>query len=150
MTIRYEYLEPDQKLSDCAPIVATQILPLMQLYWKERGENVYKQPFMFNVEAFINQFWAGCFTIVVAYEEDTPVGFLLGIKFVPMCFRRNVIQIEEIYGPSPEIEKGMLEYLCNILKFQDLKELWVQNIPGVELPWNKLGTITTTRYARKP
>lgn len=128
--IKCEYIDKPKDTDTAIAFLQETLMPMIFTYWQERGQNVYDKNFDFNILAFINMWMVGSIELIVAYEDDKPVGFLLGVRFTAMLFRENVVQLEAWYGEREEIERELFAYLERIAKFQDVGEIWLTNDTG--------------------
>lgn len=149
--IRYEYMDMPKTTEQAVSFMQNQLMPLIDEYWDKRGKDIYEKPLRFNVMSFVQMWMLGGCVLVMAYDGDKPVGFLLGIRFTPILFKAAVVQTEVWYGVTDEVERGLFEYLSTITKFMDVEEIWVMSDVGSEahMNWNKRATFTVDQYVRK-
>lgn len=124
MALRYEYIGKP-KDSDEGIELMQKIAPLLAEQWEARGQPFYGYPFTLNYEAFIMLWLKNAFVFIVAFEDDVPVGILIGIKFIPMYHQCSVLQIENCYGKRGEIEIGLYQYLKSLRNVIGYDELWL-------------------------
>lgn len=150
MAITYKYIDPPREPNDAVVVMRDTLMPLIQEYWDTKGKSVYGRDLQFNVLTFIQMWSMGSMVVVIAYEDDKPVGFLLGVRFVPLMYDSVAVQTEVCYGKRAEIEQGLFQYLTTIIHFMNINEVWVNSeaLSDVTLEWPKHNTFTTTRYVK--
>lgn len=149
--IRYDYVDMPKTTEEAVKFIQSTLTPLVSEYWTEHGSKIYEKPLQFNIMSFIQMWMLGGCVLIVAYDDTTPVGFLLGVRFTPMLFKAAVIQTEVWYGRTPDVERGLFEYLTSITKFMDVNEIWVMSDVGghVTIPWEKRNTFTLDQFVRR-
>ena len=98
---------------------------MLKEHWDRDGQPFYKRPFELNVEAFARLWVTQGISIVIAYDNGTAVGIFVGVRFTPMNFGVQVLQVENCYGRTPEIESGLYNYIKSIASILGYEELWI-------------------------
>ena len=149
--IVYKYIDPPRGSEKATIFFRDTLIPLLHKYWDERGEKLYGAPFSLNIVPLVQTWMGNNLVLVVAYDNDQPVGFLFGVKFVPMLYNSVVLQTEIFYGQTREIEEGMVKYLSTILQFMNVNELWVNTAQGAFAlgKWHQKGDFKLSRYVKE-
>lgn len=151
MAIRYKYIERPKSAEDATKIIENALLPLLSEAWNRKGKAYYNSEFAFNIEAFVTMWFAVSLVFAIAYEDDTPVGVFLGVRFTPFMFNRVVVQTETCYGKTPEIEQGLYAYICDLMGVLGASELWVatdNNEAKLPSEWKRLGSSSVERWSK--
>ena len=125
MALQYKYLERPKDVDTCIKLLHDDIIPLLKEHWDRDGQPFYKRPFELNVEAFSRLWVTQGISIVIAYDNGTAVGIFVGVRFTPMNFGVQVLQVENCYGRTPEIESGLYNYIKSIASILGYEELWI-------------------------
>ena len=125
MALQYKYLERPKDVDTCIKLLHDDIIPLLKEHWDRDGQPFYKHPFELNVEAFARLWVTQGISIVIAYDNGTAVGIFVGVRFTPMNFGVQVLQVENCYGRTPEIESGLYNYIKSIASILGFEELWI-------------------------
>ena len=125
MALQYKYLERPKDVDTCIKLLHDDIIPLLKEHWDRDGMPFYKRPFELNVEAFARLWVTQGISIVLAYDNNVAVGIFVGVRFTPMNFGVQVLQVENCYGRTPEIESGLYNYIKSIASILGFEELWV-------------------------
>lgn len=149
--IVYKYIDPPRGTEKAIEFFRDTLIPLLHKYWEKRGEKLYDAPFHLNVVPLVQTWMGNSLVLVVAYDDGKPVGFLFGVKFVPMLYNSVVLQTEIFYGETKDIETGMVTYLSTIIPFMNVNELWVNaaqetfTLSG----WHRKGEIKLSRFMKE-
>lgn len=153
MAIRYEYIDTPKTTEDALTFMQHTLMPLIEEGWEKHGRQIYNEPLTFNVTSFVQMWMFGGLVVVAAYEGNQPVGYLFGIRFVPIPFKANVLQTEMWYGKTDEIEAGLFDYLLTIIKFMDIKEVRmtsdVHKMRELPTPWTQVNKFELYRYVKE-
>ena len=149
--IVYKYLETPKTPEIAVDTMQNIIAPLFEKYWQERGKQGFNRPLDFNVLTFVQMWLMGSLLMIVAYEDNKPVGFFVGVRFTPLMFKATAVQAEVYYGPTKEIEDGLFKYLMNIVGFMDIDEVWINyGAQGnATVPWPKKNSFTVERFVKE-
>ena len=153
MALQYKYLDRPKDAENCIQLLDSAIIPLLKEHWDKYGKPEYGRDFNLNTEAFIALWTRTSFTLVLAYDEDKPVGIFVGIRVMPMEFTAHVLQVETCYGKSAEIEEGLYNYIKSIAPIIGYDELWVntdtnKNVSAVK-GFQKAGDTSVVRFTRE-
>lgn len=153
--MRYDLLEPDKNNVEASvQHLGDVVSPLLVKGWVQfGGDKLYGHDFSLHVESFIHTWLQGVTKIFVAYDDNNvPAGFIVGILYRPMQFNCSVIQIESMYYETPEVKKGLLDYLKNAIRFFNAEEIWCSFFLGdTDLGidgWKETNTIEIRRWVK--
>lgn len=152
----YDLLEPSTDLNEALDTLTTAFAPLYTDSWvKEKAPLKGNPPFDMNVNTFVNMWFSKAMKIVMAYEDGTPVGYLMGMVFRPLPYRATVFQVEDWYASKDrtQVIGELFHYTQNALRFIGVDELWVSHGPNEWVPplaggWAKTGSTITDCYKR--
>lgn len=146
MAIRSEYIEIKKEEFHIQNIVAS-LFPLLQTYWEEEGKGLHENAGLeFNTLAFVQMMYAGGIELFFAYDDNRPVGFILGSKFKSILCNMNQLVIDIWYAPDDEVGKSLFTALKNSLPFMKVQEVLInfganQDDKYIDLPgkniWRK-------------
>lgn len=152
MTTRYEYIEPPRDPKAATEFLAKNFLPLFDEFWEAQGREYYKQQnWDINALEFTRIWMDQTLVLLLAYEGDKSVGFILAAQLRPLLYDRGLLRIEQIYGQTPEIVSGLMEYLKTCIKFFRVGEVIVPSVPGVPAEWQGFDEVidrTERRFVR--
>lgn len=126
MAISYKFIDKPRTFDEGANCLEYEIYPLLQEFWELKGKGFYDKPLAFNAPAFVNLWVMNGLVLVLAYEDEKPVGILIGIKYNPMMFDATLLQVETLYGKKPEVEAGLMNYLASITPILGVDEIQMQ------------------------
>jgi hypothetical protein len=128
--LRYEYVEPSTETLKATDFLTGTFLPLLNEFWKSRGAEYYQAENWDMQAVDFTQLWMNkVLAIILAYDGDQPVGFILAAQVRPFLQARRRFQIEQWYGRSAEIEAGLFKHLGEIFKFFQAEVLVVPEYP---------------------
>ena len=150
MALQYKFIGRPKDSDECIELLQNDVIPLMTEHWNAYGKPFYAREFFLNVEGFFNYWMNNGLVIILAYEANKAVGILIGLRFIPMTFHANILQLETCYGKRAEIEEGLYNYLESISNILDYDELWIATDIIKVLPKNKteLNRSEIVRYKR--
>lgn len=122
--MRFDILNPEQGSEEAIQNLANTLGEILVKAWDKDGKDTYGKPFNLNVVALIQTWLSGSLKVFVAYDNDKPVGFALGINFRPMQFTCNVLSIDTFYAETEEAERGLLAYISDAVRFLGVEEVW--------------------------
>lgn len=125
MALSYKFIERPKDVEQAGKVLTDQIMPLLAEYWEKRGKPFYNADILFRVDTFVNLWVVNGLVLVMAYDNDQPVGVFIGLKMTPMMFNRAVLQVETCYGRTEEAEQGLYGFLESIMGILGIDELWV-------------------------
>ena len=146
----YKYIEEPREHSDAIEFMQKTLMPMLNEYWAQRGKSMYGCDMSFNVLTFTQMWIMGSLLIIIAYEDDKPGGFFIGVRFVPLLYNATAVQAEVYYGRTREIQDGLFKYLMNIIGFMGINEIWISSeVPGdATVPWPKKHSFTVDRHVK--
>lgn len=150
--ITYKYIDPPRTAEQSIAFMRDTFIPLINEYWKVKGEKTYHARQQINILSLVQMWTMGSLLIIVAYDGDKPCGFFLGVRFTPLLFDATAVQAEVYYAPDPDVEKGLFEYLMNIIHFMDINEVWIHAEAQQELgrmPWPMRNDFHIRRYVKE-
>lgn len=132
--MRYDLLEPDKNnVEQSVQLLADTVSELLAKSWLNIGQRTYGHNFNLHINSFIHTWLQGVTKIFVAYDDtDKPVGFAIGALFRPLQFECSVLQIECYLAETPEVDKGLTDYITNALRFFSVDEIWFIRPPHLE------------------
>lgn len=148
--IKYRFIDKHAIGKNGADLIQNAIVPLLARQWNDRGRNTYGLEMSVNLQQFMTLWVSGALTMVLAYDGERPVGLFIGIAYRPMMFDRQVLMVENCWGVTPEITKGLYKYVLDLLAVMNVDELWVQDdLNDVEVDGLRCRrTVTTRQYVR--
>lgn len=151
MALKFNYVERPKDVDACIQLLDKAILPLLTENWKKYGAPYYGKPFLMNVGAFVTHWMERGLVMVLAYENDDPVGILTGLRFTPMSFATRVLQIDTCYGKTSEIEKALYNYIKDLGPVLEYDELWVttDTCRIDAIPMKKIASHELVRFTRE-
>lgn len=151
MAVTYQYIDPPRTPEKSVDFMQNTFVPLLREYWDTRGKQIYNVDMQFNLLTFIQMWTMGSLVIIIAYDDNKPVGFFLGVRFVPILFDAAAVQTELYYGKTKEIEEGLFDYLMKIVGFMNINEIWLDSDGSrqINIPWTKRNSYTVTRYTKE-
>ena len=125
MALQYKYYDRPKDIDTCLNLLSSTIVPLLKEHWDKYGKPVYNKEFSLNTEAFVTLWLSTGFTLVIAYDDNQPVGIFIGLRVVPMEFNARILQVETCYGKTAEVEEGLYNYIRDIGSILGYDELWL-------------------------
>lgn len=139
MAVDYVFTEYDYHNSEKnARFFAEDLTPQLMKYW-DKVKHLYADTrFEANALTWM-QLWANsALGIICAYDNNKAVGCLICSYVKPLIKEaQSTSYVEILQGDTPDIEKGLLEYLVTIMPFFNSRDLRLQvpspveNIKGV-------------------
>lgn len=134
MALQYKFLDRPKDIDSCLAVLGSTIIPLLKEHWDKFGKPEYGKDFNLNTEAFVSLWINAGFVLVLAYDNDTPVGIIVGLRVSPMDFSARVLQVETCYGRTAEVEEGLYNYIESIAPIVGYDELWISNDTNKHVP----------------
>lgn len=150
MAVTYKFIDTPATPDKSIEFMQNTLMPLLIEYWKKQGKSIYNKELNFNIITFVQMWSMGSIVPIIAYEDGKPVGFFIGVRFVPMMYDAVALQAEVWYAPTPEIEQGMFDYLMTIIGFMNINEVRIETTDNSpKISWRKVTTLTTTRHIKE-
>ncbi len=151
----YDLFEPSDNNDESLDRLSKEFAPLHVKSWEKVKHRHYNKAYDLNVAAFASLWLSKSLKIFIAYEETTPVGYLMGFLFRPMQYQATVFQVEDWYtGNNREMEEGLFDYMYEGLRFMGVDEVLL-SVGANETPmnlgpgWKIANTFKQVRYVRK-
>ena len=102
-----------------------QVVELLVSYWGDRGATLHGKEADLSVSTFING-WAGhTVRVVVAYEDDKPIGLAIALDFQHMLYSSRQLVVEVLHAPNQEAYKAMLEVLKSYVEVNGVDRTYI-------------------------
>ena len=153
MALQYKYFDRPKDIDACLNLLSSTLVPLLKEHWDKSGKSVYDKEFSLNTDAFVTLWLSTGFVLVVAYDDNNPVGIFIGLRVVPMEFQARVLQVETCYGKTAEVEEGLYNYIKSIGSILGYDELWLntdtnKNVGAVK-GFKQVGETSVIRFVRE-
>lgn len=125
MAYRYVIKKLPEKAEDSVKFLNEELFPLFVEYWEKYGLSLYGKPIDFDVIQFLQIWTGGSVFLIMAYEDTTAVGFLLGYEGRPFSHKEHVLHVERWYGKTEEVVAGLNNYLKTALSIRDVTEVYI-------------------------
>lgn len=146
--ITYDYKTMGSDHDKCIACLKDEILPLAQKYWDKNEQNSGDK-LSINMMSFLNMWASDMLAIIVAYEDGKPVGLFMGIKYIPLMYNANTLQVIVLYGENKDIHDGLFNYVMSNSKFMGLSEIIIdEKVGNVPIAWSMKEVAVAKRYAR--
>ena len=133
MTIRCDLLEPTGDLEAAVNKLRDELLPLHAKAWAAKANNVGK-PYDFNAVPFVQMWVDKALRVFMAYDGDTPVGYIVGLAYRPMTYAAQVFAVEDWYTPKYDVETALFDYMRSALRFIGCDEIVITQGAGGRVP----------------
>jgi hypothetical protein len=111
----------------------SHIGPLLQKHWDAETERTGISHGL-DVPSFLAAWEQKGILVIMAYEGETPVGFLIAYKFRPLFFLQTVLNVERWYAESPDIERQLFDYLLTVLPVMGIDQVHAVEHVGQTVP----------------
>ena len=154
MSYKYDLLEPATDRNKAIDDLTAAIGTLYAESWNRDKEAEYKRPFALNIAAFTNLWFGGALKLFMAYDDDKPIGFLVGMVFRPLPYEASVFQVEDWYSAGiSEVEQGLFDCAVNAIRFIGCSEIWVADKidrnPKAMNGWKETNTFQYHRFTKE-
>lgn len=158
MAVKFDLIEPIKNAEEATKFLAGNFLPIFDEYWEAKGKDYYGARWDIKVVDFTQLWMHGTLTLVLAKDDDKPVGFILGAILRPLLYDTRLLRIETWYIKDRYLEYDMFSYLENGLKFMQVDEIIIpeymscsgEKASQLFKPASyRMSTITHTHYVRK-
>lgn len=153
-----DILEPSKDLNVAVDQLGTKIGGLYSEAWNKHMKAKYNdKPFNLHAAVFVNMWLAGSIKVFVVYDgnDNSPVGFLVGMVFRPLPYEASVFQIEEWYtkGDNIEAERVLLDHVVGAIRYLACDEIWAPGgndgvAPILGGKWKVANTFSRYRYTK--
>ena len=135
MTIRYDLIEPPADPTKAIEFLTKDFLPLVDEFWNARGREYFGVEHWSIQAPDFTQLWLNQSVILIlAYEDDKPAGFIIAAHLQPLFYQQRQLQVDQWYGRTEEIKKGLFKYLFDNFKFFRAELLTAPDYDG-DIPW---------------
>ena len=126
MTIRYDLIDPPADPTKAIEFLTTDFLPLVEEFWKAKGQKFFGVD-QWSIQApDFTQLWLNqSVVLIMAYEDDKPAGFIIAAHLQPLFYQQRQLQVDQWYGRTEEIQRGLFKYLFSNFKFFQAEALVV-------------------------
>lgn len=154
MAYRYDILEPDSDRNKAIDDLSAALGTLYVDSWSRDKEPEYHKPFSLNVAAFAQLWFMQSLRLFIAYDDDKPVGFLIGMVFRPLPYEASVFQVEDWYASGiDEVERGLFDFATSAVRFMGCDEVWVADRvdrdPKPMKGWREANTFKYHRFTKE-
>ena len=92
-----------------------EVFPLLDKWWKSYGMKETGRIMDINLLSFVQTWAMGSTLITMAYDNDKPVGVLIGLRYSNLFYTGSTMQVIALYGDTPEVEQGLLDYVSSLV-----------------------------------
>lgn len=134
--MRYVFLEKPKTAEEVSRLLGQDIIPIFKEYWDNCGEKFHGRPFGFDEQgslSFMRAWVSGAVLLVMAYEDDKPAGFIVMAKLLPLLYQSSILHIDSYYGRTPEILRGLFDFLKSVLGVLSPDEIIIPDLPELEM-----------------
>ena len=124
---------------------STQLGPLLEKHWDIETART-GIPHGLDVPSFLAAWEQKGILLIMAYEADTPVGFLIAYKFRPLFFLNTVLNVERWYAGAPDVEAAMFEYLATVIPVMGVDQVHAVEHDGQRVP-DCIKVVTADSYS---
>lgn len=153
-----DILEPSKDLNVAVDQLGTKIGGLYSEAWNKHMRPKYSnKPFNLHASVFVNMWLAGGLKVFVVYDQqdNSPVGFLIGMTFRPLPYEASIFQIEEWYTKDEHkaAEKVLLDHVVSAIRYMSCDEIWTPgdndgNAPDLGGKWKQSNKFNRYRYTK--
>lgn len=152
--MRYDILEPGTDPNISLEKLTQVFAPLYTECWiKEKSAALRGLPFDMNVGGFVNLWMSKALRVFIAYDGDTPCGYLTGMLFRPLTHNVIVFQVEDWYMKDGWSCRDLFDYVYSVVKFMGVDEIQVRHSPEEYYTppsdvWKSVGETYTTAFVK--
>ena len=92
-----------------------EVFPMLDKWWAAYGMRETGRMLDINLLSFVQTWAMGSTLITMAYEDDKPVGVLIGLRYSHLFYTGATMQVIALYGEKPEVEQGLLDYVSSLI-----------------------------------
>lgn len=119
----YDFIECPKEPENMVEFFANELFPLIDKYWNSIGKEETGYELALDVPSLANLWTTHRLVVFMAYEGDKPVGYALCFAMRPLWYEARLLQVEQYYLPSAEMESGMFKYIDGVVKFLECSEV---------------------------
>lgn len=108
--------------ADVHKFFTEELGPLLVRHWDEETART-GQPHGLDVPAFMAAWEQRGIMVIMAFDGDTPVGFMLVYVFRPLFLNSTVMQVERWYAAQDGVDKDMFDYLTAIVPAMGVSQI---------------------------
>lgn len=123
---------------------ANEFGPLLQKYWERETERT-GTPHGLDVPSFMAAWEQKGIILIMAYEGDTPVGFLLAYQYRPLFIMQTVLNVERWYAATEGVDAALFDFLLTVLPVMNIDHVHVVEHEGQAIPAH-VSTDSTDSY----
>ena len=116
-----------------------EVFPMLDKWWKAYGMKETGRIMDINLLSFVQTWAMGSTLITMAYEDDKPVGVLIGLRYSHLFYTGSTMQVIALYGDTPEVEQGLLDYVSSLVPAMSIDTIAIDSdgckdmaVPGME------------------
>lgn len=152
--ITYKYIDPPSQDNPQKAInfMRDTLVPLISEYWNVEGSHMYNKPLNINIISLVQMWLYNDLMIIVAYDDNTPCGFFIGVKFTHILYAARAVQCEVVWARDKSLIDGFYKYLNDIISFMDMNEIWTRrtiNMPAPAMRWPKQTAYVIERFVKE-
>lgn len=116
-----------------------EVFPMLDKWWVAYGMRETGRMLDINLLSFVQTWAMGSTLITMAYEDDKPVGVLIGLRYSHLFYTGATMQVIALYGDKPEVEQGLLDYVSSLIPAMSIDTIAIDSdgckdmaVPGME------------------
>lgn len=116
-----------------------EVFPMLDKWWAAYGMRETGRILDINLLSFVQTWAMGSTLITMAYEDDKPVGVLIGLRYSHLFYTGSTMQVIALYGDTPEVEQGLLDYVSSLVPAMSIDTIAIDSdgckdmaVPGME------------------
>lgn len=116
-----------------------EVFPMLDKWWKAYGMKETGRIMDINLLSFVQTWSMGSTLITMAYDNDKPVGVLIGLRYSHLFYTGSTMQVISLYGDTPEVEQGLLDYVSSLIPAMSIDTIAIDSdgckdmaVPGME------------------
>ena len=123
----------------CIDRLRDEVFPMLDKWWVAYGMKETGRVLDINLLSFVQTWAMGSTLITMAYEDDKPVGVLIGLRYSHLFYTGATMQVIALYGEKPEVEQGLLDYGSSLIPAMSIDTIAIDSdgckdmaVPGME------------------
>lgn len=116
-----------------------EVFPMLDKWWAAYGMKETGRILDINLLSFVQTWAMGSTLITMAYEDDKPVGVLIGLRYSHLFYTGSTMQVIALYGDTPEVEQGLMDYVSSLVPAMSIDTIAIDSdgckdmaVPGME------------------